>query len=134
MTARNRKRLATSIDEKCEEQPRSKLAQITIVSRSQEDFITQISEEIEDSVRMKLSNEFKRMQSRILGALSQLDEFPLNPVIQSHSASSQETSRNELGTNHGTNEDDSQSDFHPEATVSLSQTMQKSGPDDGYDR
>ena len=102
VTARKRKRLATFIDEKCEEQPRSNLAPFTIVPRSQEDYITQISEEIEDSLRMKLSNEFNRMQSRISGALSQLDDFPLNPLIQSHSASVLETSRNALGTNHGT--------------------------------
>ena len=133
-TAKNRRRLATFIDEKCEEQPRSNLAQNTIFPRSQEDYITLVSEEIEDRVRKKLSNEFNRMQSRISAALSQLDDFPLNPLIQNHSRSSQETSRNALGTNQGTIEDDSQSDFHPEATVSQSQTMQKSGPDDGYDR
>ena len=54
-------------------------------------------------------------------------------LIQGHSGSSPETFRNALGTNQGTNEDDSQSDLHPEARVYQSQTKENFGPDDGYD-
>ena len=43
-----------------------------------------------------------------------------------------DTTRNTLRTNQGTNEDDSQSDPHPEVCVSQSQTT-KSGPDDTCD-
>ena len=82
----------------------------------------------------KLSQEFSRTESRILGALSHLDDFLLNPLIQSHSGTAPETSRNTLRTNQGKNEDDSQSDFHPEAGVSQSQTTLNSGPDDAYDK
>ena len=42
-------------------------------------------------------------------------------------------SRNEYGTNQGTNEDDSQSDPHPDSSTSQSQTPRSSGPDDAYD-
>ena len=45
-------------------------------------YISQVSEEIEGRVTEKLSKEFSRTESRILGALSKLDEFLLNPQIQ----------------------------------------------------
>ena len=40
-----------------------------------EEYIVQVSEEIEGSVTKKLSQDFSRMESRILGTLSKLDEF-----------------------------------------------------------
>ena len=118
----------------CEELPRSSLAQNTKVPRSQGDYITQVSEEIEGRLTKKLSKEFSRTESRTLGAISRLDEIFLSPPIQGHSGSAPETSRNVLGTNHGANEDYSQSEFHPEARVSQSQTAQVSGPDDSYNK
>ena len=69
-TLRNRPKLAASNKEKCEEHPKSNLVQNTIVSRSQEDNITQISEEIDGRVTNKMFKEFSRMQSRLLGAIS----------------------------------------------------------------
>ena len=94
---------------------------------------TQISEEIEGRITKKLSREFSRTESRILGALSRLDEFLLNPLLQGHSESAPDTSRNTLKISQGTNEDDSQVDLHPGARVSQSQTTQVFGPDDSYD-
>ena len=44
-----------------------------------EEYITQVSEEIERRVTKKLSQEFSQTELRILGALSKLDEFLLNP-------------------------------------------------------
>ena len=117
----------------CEEHPRSNLAQYTNVPRSQEDYIAQVSEVIEDRVTKKLSQEFNRTENRILGAFSRLDEFFLNPLIQGFSGFTPVTSRTALGTNKRTKEDESQSDPHPAARVSHSQTMQNSGPDDRYD-
>ena len=58
----------------------------------------------------------------------------MNLIIQGHSETDPETSRNEYGTNQGTNEDDSQSDPHPEAGTFHNQTTQNSGPEDGRDR
>ena len=57
----------------------------------------------------------------------------MNPLIQGHSRTAPETSRNAYGTNQGTNEDDSQSDPHPEAGVFQSQTTRNSGPEEGHD-
>ena len=109
------------------------MAQKSNVPRSQEEYITQLSEEIEDRVTKKLSQEFNRTESRILGELYRLDDFLLNPLIQGHSGTAPETSGNTLRTSQGTNEDDSQSDPHPEARVSQIQTAQNYGPDDAYD-
>ena len=132
-TLRSKRKLAALNKEKCEEHPRSNFAQNSIVFRSQEDYITQVFDEIEGRVRMKLSQEFSRTESRILGALSRLDDFLLNPLIQGHSETTPQMSRNTQGTNQGTNEDDSQSYLHPEAGVFQSQTTRDSGPDDAYD-
>ena len=57
----------------------------------------------------------------------------MNPVIQGHSGTTPEMSRNAFSTNQGTNEDDSQSDPHPEAGVFGNQTMRKSGQKDRRD-
>ena len=85
--------------------------------RSQEDYITQVSEEIEGRVTKKLSQEFCRTENRILGALARLDNFLMNPLLQGHSGITPETSRNVFSVNQGTNEDDSQSNPHPEASL-----------------
>ena len=76
---------------------------------------TQVSEEIEGRFTKKLSQEFSRTENRILGALASLDHFLMNPLLQGHSGTTPETSRNVFSINQGTNEDDSQSDPHPEA-------------------
>ena len=103
------------------------------VPRSHEDHINQASEEIEGGVTKKLSHEFSGTENRILGALSRPDDFQLNPLIQGHSGTAPETSRNAYGTNQGTNEDASQSDPPSEAGIFQSQTTHNSGPDDGHD-
>ena len=140
-TLRSKRKLTALNRKNHEEYPRSTLAQNTHVPESQEDYITQVSGEIEGRVTKKLSKVFSRTESPILGALSRLDEFLLSPLIQGHflspliqghSGSAPETSRNAYGVNRGTNEDDSQSDSDPEAKVSQSQTTQNSGPNDAY--
>ena len=115
MATRNKRKLAALNKENCEEHPRSNLASTSNVPRSQEDCITQVSEEIEGRVTKKLSQEFSRTENRILGALARLDDFFMNPLLQGHSGTTPETSRNVFSINQGTNEDDSQSDPHPEA-------------------
>ena len=115
MATRNRRKLAALNKENCEEHPRSNLASNSNVPRSQEDYITQVSEEIEGRVTKKLSQEFSRTENRILGALARLDDFLMNPLLQGHSGITPEASRNVFSINQGTNEDDSQSNPHPEA-------------------
>ena len=130
---RSKKKLAALDKENSEEHPRSNLAQNSNVPRPQEDSITQVSEEIEGRVRKKLFQEFRRTENRILAGLSRLDDFLMNPLIQGHTGTTPETSRNAYGTNQGTKEDDSQSDPHPEAGLLRSQTTRNFGPEDGHD-
>ena len=91
------------------------MAQNSNVPRSQVDFITQVSKEIEGRVTKRLSQEFIRTENCRLGALARLDYFLMNPQLQGHSGTTPETSRTVFSINQGTNEDDSQSDPHPEA-------------------
>ena len=109
------------------------MAQNSNAPISQEDYITQFSEKNEGRVTKKLSQEISRTESLILGALSRLDEFLLNPLIRGQSGTAPETSQNKYDTKQGTNEDDFQSDFYPEASISQSQTTQNSGPEVGHD-
>ena len=115
MATRNKRKLAALSRENCEQHPRSILAQNSNVLRSQEEFMTQVSEEIEGRVTKKLSQEFSRTENRILGALARLDDFLMNPLLQGHSGTTPERSRNVFRINQGTNEDDSQSNPHSEA-------------------
>ena len=80
MATRNKRKLAALNKEKCEEHPRSNMAQNSNVPGSQEDYITQGSEEIEGRVTKKLSKETSRTENRILGALARLDDFLYEPA------------------------------------------------------
>ena len=133
MTTGNKRKLAVLNKENCEEHPRSNLAQNSNAPRSQEDYITQVSEEIEGRVTKMLSKEFSRTKNRILGALARLDELFMNPLLLGHSGTTPEPSRNALSISQGTNEDDSQNDPHPEAGLFHGQMTQNSGPEDGHD-
>ena len=57
----------------------------------------------------------------------------MNPLIQGKSRTTPVMSRNAFSTNQGTNEDNSQSDPHPEAGVFGKQTMRNSGKKDSHD-
>ena len=133
-TLRIKNKLAALNKESWEEQPRSILARNSNIPRSEEYSITPVCEEIEGRVTKKWSQEFSRTENRISGALSRLDDFLVNPLIQGHSGTTPETSRKAYGTNHITKEDDSQSDAHPEIGVFQSQTTQNSGPEDGHEK
>ena len=132
-TLRNKRKLAAVTRETQEENPRSGQSRNTSVPRINEEYITQVSEQIEGRVSKKLSQEFSRTESRILGALSKLDEFFLNQQIRTHSETVPGTFRNTNVENQGTNEDDSQSDPHPEAGIFRGQTTQNLGPNDCRD-
>ena len=117
MTTRNKRKLAALNKKNCEEHPMSNLAQNSSAPRSQENYITQVSEEIERRVTKRLSKEFSRTENRILGALARLDDFLMNPLLPGRSGTTPEPSRNALNTSQGTNEDDSQNDLHAEADL-----------------
>ena len=128
----NKRKLAAVTRETQEEHPRNGQSRNTSVPRTNEEYITQVSDEIEDRVTKKLSKEFSRTESRILGALFNLDEFLLKPQILAHSGNVPGTFQNTNVENQGTNGDDSQSDPHPEAGIFRSQTPQNSGPELGH--
>ena len=109
------------------------MAQNPNVPRSQEDYITQVSEENEGRFTKSVSKEFSRTENRILGELARLNDFLMNPLLQGHSETTPEASRNALITSQGTNEDDSQNAPHPEAGFFHSQVTQNSGPEDRHD-
>ena len=132
-TLRNKRKLAAVTREAQEENPRNGQSRNTSVPRINEEYITQVSEQIEGRVTKKLSQEFSRTDSRILGALSKLDEFLLNQQITTHSGTVPGTFRITNVENQGTNEDDSQSDPHPEAGIFRGQTTQNLGPKDCRD-
>ena len=129
MTTRNKRKLAALNKENYEEHPRSNLAQNSSASRSQKDYITQVSEEIEGRVTKRLSKEFSRTENRILGALARLDDFLMNPLLPGHSGTTPEPSRHALNTSQGTNEDDFQNDPRPESGLFHGQMTQNSGPE-----
>ena len=109
-TLRNKRKLAAVTRKTQEEHLRNGQSRNTSVPRINEEYITQLSDEIEGRVTKKLSQEYSRTESRILGTLSNLDEFLLNQQIRMHSGTVQETFRNTNVDNQGTNEDDSMSD------------------------
>ena len=134
MTTRNKRKLAALNKENCEEHSRNNLAQNSSAPRSQEDYITQVSEEIEGRVTKRLSKEFSRTENRILGALARLDDFLMNPLLPGYSGGTPEPTRNASRNNQGTNEDDSQNDPHPEAGLFHGQSARNAGPEDERDR
>ena len=80
--------------------------------------ITQVSEEIEGRVTKKLSQEFSRTESRILGALFKIDESLLNPQVRTFSGIIPGTSRNNDPENRQPTGDRSQNDPYPEVEFS----------------
>ena len=133
MTTRNKRNLAALDKENCEEYPRSNLAQNSGAPRSQEDYTTQASEEIEGRVTKRLSKEFSRTKNCILGALARLDGLLMNPLLPGRSGTTPEPTGIALNTSQGMNEDDSQNDLHPEAGLFHRQMTRNSGPEDGHD-
>ena len=135
-TLRNKRKLTAVTRETQEEHPRNGQSRNTSVPRINEEYISQVSEEIEGRVIKKLSQQFSRRESRILGALSKLEEFLLNPQIRTHSGTVPGTFRNTDVVSQGTNEDDSQSDPHPEVGPSVCQSRHSidSDTEEAHDR
>ena len=92
-TLRNKRKLA-AVSREVPHGSRSSRAQNVLDPESAQDYISQVSEEIEGRVTKKLSKEFSKTESRILGALSKLDELLLNPQVRTCSVAVPGTSRN----------------------------------------
>ena len=96
-----------------------------------QDYNSQVSEEIEGRVTKKLSKEFNKRESRILGALSNLDEFLPNPQVRTCSVAAHGTSRHSNLENRETHGDRSPNDPYPEGGdfPHLSGQLNSSGAD-----
>ena len=91
-TLRNKRKLA-AVSRETPESSRSSRRRTVLDPELTQDYISQVSEEIEGRVTKELSKEFNKTESRILGALSKLDEFLLNPQLRTCSVI-QGTTRN----------------------------------------
>ena len=80
-TLRDKRKLA-AVSRETPESSRSSRGQNVLDPELTQDYTSQVSEEIEGRVTKKLSKEFSKTESRILGALSKLDEFLLNPQVR----------------------------------------------------
>ena len=116
-TLRNKRKLA-AVSRETPESTRSGRAPNVLDPQLTQEYISQVSEEIEGRVTKKLSKEFSRTESRILGALSKLDEFLLNPQVRTCSVAAPGTSRSSNLENQGTNEDRPSDDPGPEVEIS----------------
>ena len=119
---RDKRKLAAVARETQEEHFRNGQSRNTSVPRINEEHITQVYEEIEGRVTKKLSQEFISSECRILGALSKLDEFLLNPQTRTHSGTVPETLRNTNEENQEPKEDSSQDGHHLEVGPSVCQS------------
>ena len=115
--SRNKRKLA-AVSIETPESTRKSRSQNTLVPEMAQEYISQVSEEIEGRVTQNLSKEFSRTESRILGALSKLDEFLLNPQMRTCSVAVPRTSRNSNSGNREPNGDRSPNDPCPEMMVS----------------
>ena len=112
-TIRNKNKLA-AVSRETPEGTRSSRAQNVLDPESTQAYISQVFEEIEERVTKKLSKELSRTESRILGALSKLDEFLLNPQVRTCSVAVPGTSRSNNSENRETTGERSSDDPCPE--------------------
>ena len=112
-TRRNKRKLA-AVSKKSPEGSRSSRRQNALEPELTQDYISQVSEENKGKVTKKLSKEFSKTESRILGTLSKLDESLLNPQVRTCSVAVQGTSRNANSENRETHGDRSSNDPYPE--------------------
>ena len=133
-TLRNKRKLAAVNRDNHEDHPRNKQVQNTNSSGIQKEYFTQVSDETEGGVTKNMLQVFSTMESRILSALSRLDEFLLNPQARVHSGHVPETSGNSNRENQGMNENRSQNDPRLRLDVSSNQSLQESSPEETSDR
>ena len=118
MATLRKKRKLAAVSRETPESTRSGRAPNVLDPELTQEYISQVSEEIEGRVTKKLSKEFSRTESRILGALSKLDAFLLNPQVRTCSVAAPGTSRSSNLENQGTNEDRPSDDPGPEVEFS----------------
>ena len=111
-TLRNKRKLA-AVSRETPEGSRSSRGETVLDPELTQDYNSQVSEEIEGRVTKKLSKEFSKTESPILGALSKLDELLLDPQVGTCFVAVQGTSRNANSENRETHGDRSSDDPYP---------------------
>ena len=127
-TLRNRRKLA-AVSRDTQENTRKSQTQDTFTPGVTKEYITHVSEESEGRVNKKLSQEFIGTESHIVGALSKLDEFLLNPQVQICSVAVQGTSPNNDSENREPTGDRSLNDPYPEVDFPACRTSNLSESD-----
>ena len=108
----NKRKLA-AVSRETPEGSRSSRVQNVLDPELTQDYISQVSEEIEGRVAKKLSKAFSKTESWILGALSKLDEFLLNQQVRTCSVAVAGTSGNNSSENRETTGDRSSDNPYP---------------------
>ena len=128
-TLRNKHNLAV-ISKEAQEYPRNNQSQNSSAPGSTEEYIAQVSDEIEGRVTKKLSQKFSRTEFRILGDLSKLDELLLRPHIRAFSGTVPGTFQNADIENQEPSGDRFHNDPHPEVDFSAcrASNLTDSGP------
>ena len=127
-TLRNKRKLA-AVARETPDGSRSSRAQNVLDTESAQENVSQVSEEIEGRVTKKLSKEFSKTESRVLGALSKLDELLPNPQVRTCSVALPGTSRNNYSENRKTTGDRSSDDPYPEVGYFSHHSGQLNSPD-----
>ena len=125
---RNKRKLA-AVSRETPEGSRSSRAKNVLEPELTQDYISQVSEEIEGRVTKKLSKEFSKTESRILGALSKLDEFLLNPQVRTCSVAVPGSSRNNTSDKRETTGDRPSDDPYPEVGYFSHHSVQLNSPE-----
>ena len=118
MATLRKKRKLAEVSRETPEVSRSSRGRNVLDHALTQDYISQVSEEIEWRVTKKLSKEFNKTESRILGALSKLDEVLLNPQVRTCSVV-QGGLKNANSGNREIHGDRSSNDPYPEGGVFL---------------
>ena len=126
-TLRNKRKLA-AVPRETLENTRNSQSWNAIDPEMAQEYISQISEEIEGRVTKKLSKEFSRTESRILGHLSKLDEFLLNPQVWTCSVAVPGTSRTNNSENREITRERSSDDPYPEVGSSTHHSGHPNSP------
>ena len=127
-TLRNKRKLA-AVSRETSENTRDVHSRNTIDPEMAQGYISKVSEEIEERVTKKISKEFSRTESRILGALSKLEEVLLNPQVRTCSVAIPGRSRNGNSENREPTEDRSLGDPYPEVRNSSHHSGNPNGPE-----
>ena len=127
-TLRNKRKLA-AVSRETPEGSRSSRAQNVLHPELTQDYISQVSEEIEGRVTRKLFREFSKTKSRILGAVSKLDELLLNPQVRTCSVAVPGTSRNNNSENRETTGDHPSDEPYPEVGYFFHHSGQLDSPE-----